>query len=50
LTRSVAEGTRVALKVVHPHLLDTPERSKRFLREGEIGVVCNETLSIELAV
>jgi serine/threonine protein kinase/tetratricopeptide (TPR) repeat protein len=33
----VAEGTRVALKVVHPHLLETPGFFKRFLREGEIG-------------
>jgi tetratricopeptide (TPR) repeat protein len=33
----LAEGTRVALKVVHPHLLDTPGFFKRFLREGEIG-------------
>ena len=31
------EGTRVALKVVHPHLLETPGFFKRFLREGEIG-------------
>jgi hypothetical protein len=27
----------VALKVVHPHLLETPGVFKRFLREGEIG-------------
>ena len=33
----LAEGTRVALKVVHPHLLDTPGFFKRFLREAEIG-------------
>jgi tetratricopeptide (TPR) repeat protein len=33
----LAEGTCVALKVVHPHLLDTPGFFKRFLREGEIG-------------
>ncbi len=33
----LAEGTRVALKVVHPHLLETPGFFKRFLREGEIG-------------
>ena len=30
-------GTRVALKVVHSHLLETPGFFKRFLREGEIG-------------
>ncbi|MHC4163166.1 MAG: serine/threonine-protein kinase [Planctomycetota bacterium] len=29
--------TRVALKVVHPHLLETPGFFKRFLREAEIG-------------
>ena len=28
----------VALKVVHPHLLATPEMRRRFVREGEIGV------------
>ena len=28
----------VALKVVHPHLLSTPEMRRRFVREGEIGV------------
>ena len=33
----LAEGTRVALKVVHPHLLETPGFFKRFLREAEIG-------------
>jgi tetratricopeptide (TPR) repeat protein len=33
----LAVGTRVALKVVHPHLLDTPGFFKRFLREAEIG-------------
>src|SRR5215471_4206045 len=30
-------GARVALKVVHPHLLETPGFFKRFLREAEIG-------------
>ena len=30
-------GTRVALKVVHPHLLETPGFFRRFLREAEIG-------------
>ena len=33
----LAEGTRVALKVVHPHLLETPGFFKRFLREAEVG-------------
>ena len=31
------DGTRVALKVIHPHLLETPGFFKRFLREAEIG-------------
>jgi serine/threonine protein kinase/tetratricopeptide (TPR) repeat protein len=30
-------GTKVALKVVHPHLLATPGFFKRFLREADIG-------------
>src|SRR5262245_23329596 len=30
-------GTTVALKIVHPHLLETPGFFKRFLREAEIG-------------
>ncbi len=30
-------GSRVALKIVHPHLLSTPGFFKRFLREAEIG-------------
>src|SRR5262245_35722366 len=30
-------GAVVALKVVHPHLLETPGFFKRFLREAEIG-------------
>jgi serine/threonine-protein kinase len=30
-------GRTVALKVVHPHLLETPGFFKRFLREAEIG-------------
>jgi len=33
----VPTGTRVALKVVHPHLLSEPGLFKRFLREAEIG-------------
>ena len=31
------DGHRFALKIVHPHLLDTPGFFKRFLREAEIG-------------
>jgi len=34
------EGT-VAIKVVHPHLLDTPGFFKRFLREAEVGQAIN---------
>jgi len=34
---AVPAGTRVALKVVHPHLLSEPGYFKRFLREAEIG-------------
>jgi len=30
-------GTRIALKVVHPHLLETPGYFKRFLQEAELG-------------
>src|SRR5262249_32795448 len=30
-------GRVVALKIVHPHLLETPGFFKRFLREAEIG-------------
>jgi len=33
----LAEGTVVAVKVIHPHLLETPGFFKRFLREAEIG-------------
>ena len=33
----IAEGTCVALKVVHPHLLETPGFFKRFMREAELG-------------
>ncbi len=32
------EGARVALKVVHPHLLLTPRHRERFLREAELGL------------
>ncbi len=35
--RGLEPGTRVALKVVHPHLLETEGFFKRFLREAEIG-------------
>ena len=40
LTKNAAgldQGHRVALKVVHPHLLETEGFFKRFLREAEIG-------------
>ena len=30
-------GQRVAIKVIHPHLLSTPGFFKRFLREAELG-------------
>ncbi|MHC4222456.1 MAG: serine/threonine protein kinase, partial [Planctomycetota bacterium] len=30
-------GQKVALKVIHPHLLSSPGFFKRFLREGELG-------------
>jgi tetratricopeptide (TPR) repeat protein len=30
-------GTRVALKIIHPHLMETPGIFKRFLREAEFG-------------
>ena len=30
-------GTKVALKVVHPHLLETPGFFKRFMQEAELG-------------
>ncbi len=33
----IEEGTRIALKVVHSHLLETPGFFKRFLREAQIG-------------
>ena len=29
--------TRVALKIVHPHLVNTPGFFRRFLREGQMG-------------
>ena len=31
------QGTRVAVKVVHPHLLETTDAVERFRREVEIG-------------
>jgi len=33
----LAVGERVALKLIHSHLLESPGFFKRFLREGEIG-------------
>jgi len=36
-TSEEGERTRVALKVVHTHLLETPGFFKRFLREADIG-------------
>lgn len=36
-TVGLSPGEPVALKVVHPQLLETPGFFKRFLREGEIG-------------
>ena len=33
----VEVGSRVALKIVHPHLLETAGFFKRFLREADIG-------------
>ncbi len=33
----VPRGTRVAVKVVHPHLLAQPGFFKRFMREAEVG-------------
>jgi serine/threonine protein kinase/tetratricopeptide (TPR) repeat protein len=33
----VPRGTRVAIKVVHPHLLGQPKVFKRFMREAEVG-------------
>ncbi len=34
---SDANGTRVALKLVHPHLMARPGFKERFLREAEVG-------------
>jgi len=34
---SLEPGQKIALKVVHPHLLETPGFFKRFLQEAEIG-------------
>jgi serine/threonine protein kinase/tetratricopeptide (TPR) repeat protein len=36
-TPRLAAGTRVALKVMHPHLMETSGYFKRFMREGDIG-------------
>ena len=33
----LAPGSDVALKVIHPHLLQTPGFPERFLREAELG-------------
>jgi len=33
----LAKGAEVALKVVHPHLMDSPDFFKRFVREAELG-------------
>ena len=35
--RATGPDGPVAVKIVHPHLLDTPGFFKRFLREAEIG-------------
>ena len=32
-----ASGQQVAVKVIHPHLVNTPRGRRRFRREGEIG-------------
>jgi len=34
---SLEPGQRIALKVVHPHLLETPGFFKRFMQEAEVG-------------
>jgi ligand-binding sensor domain-containing protein len=39
--RRLDNRTLVALKVIHNHLLSTPDMKRRFLREGEIGVRVN---------
>lgn len=36
-TAGLASGDAVALKVVHPHLLENPDFHARFLREAELG-------------
>ena len=36
-TAGLAAGTRVALKIVHPHLLERDGYVERFLREAELG-------------
>jgi len=44
-TPHVEVGTRVALKVIHDHLLETPGFFKRFLREAEVGrAVCHRNV------
>jgi serine/threonine protein kinase len=34
----IAAGDEVAVKVVHPHLLATPEALERFRREASLGL------------
>jgi tetratricopeptide (TPR) repeat protein len=36
-TAGLSKGSVVALKVVHPHLMDSPDFFKRFVREAELG-------------
>ncbi len=36
---NLSAGQRVAIKVIHPHLMANPDFVKRFLREAEIGQV-----------
>jgi len=36
-TGGLEPGTKVALKVVHPHLLETPGSFKRFMQEADLG-------------
>ncbi len=37
----LAPGARVALKIVHPHLLASPDFFQRFLREADVGKAVN---------
>ena len=36
-TPPVKAGTKVAIKIIHPHLLARPDTRERFLREAEVG-------------